>query len=488
MIVCAAIAAAPVLAQDGGRASGFSTTIDTALTYLDSTRTASDVEGRDFITEIKPGLRYASQAGRVRGAVHYGLGLMHHARDASSSEVQHQLSAALTAEVVEKRVLVDLVASIDRRALSAYGQQSISGNRADNPNLAEVGNLSVSPYVSGSLGDAATYSLRMNASATNARRSIVGDSTTTGASASVNSARPGALLVWGLTASSSTTDFRAGNDATTERTVASVGVAPYPDLTFTLRAGRESTDIGNPVQQSYRIWGSSLRWLPTPRTVADFSVDRRFFGRSHAVTFSHRLPLSSFRFTSTRDVTLGNGLAQPQTLYQLFFQQFASQEPDPVLREALVLNFLGGQGQDPGSTVGGAFVVSRASLQERHDLAWSYAAKRLTLALQAFTNRSGLLGDSLVTPEGEDVRQRGYNATAAYRITPTASLGLNGSRTMTKPSATQAGTDLKSLALTFSDRLGPRATASLSARYTVFNSALNPYREVALAASLAMRF
>lgn len=489
--VCAALAAMPAFAQDGGRSSSFSTTLDTSLAYVDSRRDPGFIQGSDLTTEVRPGFRYASRSGRVRGSVNYGLGLVFHSRGSPSSEAQHQLSANLTGELVERRAFVDVTASISKQSLSAYGQQSIDSNRADNANLAEVGNLSISPYLSGAIGDIAAYNLRLNAAATNTRKSIAGDSTSTGGSFSLNSTRRGALIGWGLNASTTTTDFRAGTESTSERATVSINLTPDVDWAFTLRAGKESTDIGASQQQAYSTWGASVRWQPSPRTTADIGTDHRFFGRSHNVTLSHRFPLSSIRYSSARDVTLSanpNGLGQPQTLYQLFFDQFASLEPDPILRDQLVLTFLGGQGQDPNATVGGGFITPGASLQQRHDFAWNYSARRLTLALQAFANRSGQIGSTSVTPLGEDVRQRGYNSTLSYRLTPTASFGINGSRLMTKPTSVQSGTDLKSLSLSVTDQLGRRTTGALSARYSVFNSATNPYRESAVTASLAMRF
>ena len=128
-------------------------------------------------------------------------------------------------------------------------------------------------------------------------------------------------------------------------------------------------------------------------------------------------------------------------------------------------------------------------MQERNDIAWTYSAKRLTLSAQAYASRTRQLDDA--------ARQRPVTATRAsaatpgsmsYRLTPTASFSLLGSRLMTKPTATQTGTDLKSLSLTLSDRLGRYATAALNARYTVFNSAFTPYRETAVGASLGLRF
>jgi hypothetical protein len=88
----------------------------------------------------------------------------------------------------------------------------------------------------------------------------------------------------------------------------------------------------------------------------------------------------------------------------------------------------------------------------------------------------------------EPLRQSGYSANAAYSLTPTSSLLAAGSRLMTKATPTQPGTDLKSASLTWTEQLGRRTNVSLSGRYTVFNSALDPYREAALTASLLSRF
>ena len=59
---------------------------------------------------------------------------------------------------------------------------------------------------------------------------------------------------------------------------------------------------------------------------------------------------------------------------------------------------------------------------------------------------------------------------------------------MTKATLTQPSNDLKSAALTWTEKLGRRTNASLSTRYSVFNSATDPYREAAVTATLVMRF
>lgn len=479
-------------AQGTGRASGFLPTLDSSLTYVDTRRFDTAPSQSELTTELRPGIQFSSRSGRVQGSASYALGLLRRSRTDPAFEAQHQLSAALTGQLIENLAFVDVAASIGKQSVSAFGQQSVAEQTTNNPNQQEVGTLSISPSLRGRLGSAAVYDLRLTASGTNTRKSIAGDSTSTGGSLSVSSASRGALVGWSLSASSLTTDFRASGDSTNDRASASLEINPDVDVSLSLRAGQESSEIGLTGRQTSDTWGASARWSPSPRTLASFSTDRRFFGRSHSISLSHRLPLSSVRFSSVRDVALSanaNSLGQPATLYDLFFEQFASQEPDPVLRQQLVLNFLAGLGLDPTASVGGGAINRGPTLQERNDIGWTYSAKRLTLSAQAYTSRTRQLDDGSGNTVSEtSARQRGYTGSLAYRLTPTASFSLLGSRLMTKPTATQTGTDLKSLSLTLSDRLGRYATAALNARYTVFNSALTAYRETAVGASLGLRF
>jgi uncharacterized protein (PEP-CTERM system associated) len=476
--------------EAAGRSAGFVPTLDTAMNYVDVRRFGTAPSQSELTAELRPGFQYRSRSGRVQGTVSYGLTVAHRSRTEPRLDAQHQLSAALTGQLIENLAFVDVSASVGKQAVSAFGQQSVAGQQIDNANQQEVATLSISPSLRGTLADVAAYDLRLTAAGTNTRKSIEGDSTTTGASLSLRSARRGALISWGLTASSSTTDFRATGDATSDKATLSAEINPDVDYSFSLRAGREASNIGVIERQSYDTWGVSARWSPSPRTMADFDTDRRFFGRSHRIGLSHRLPLSSLRYTSVRDITLSadpNGLGQPLTLYDLFFEQFASQEPDPARRQQLVLNFLSGLGLDPTGSVAGGAVNRGPALLERNDIAWSYSARRLTVSAQAFVSRTRQLQQITVLPGETSLRQRGYTGSLGYRLTPTASFSLLGSRLMTKPTATQPGTDLKSLGLTLSDRLSRYVTAALNARYSVFNAPL-PYRETSIGASLGLRF
>ena len=118
----------------------------------------------------------------------------------------------------------------------------------------------------------------------------------------------------------------------------------------------------------------------------------------------------------------------------------------------------------------------------------SYSGLRANFTLQAYSSESSQLDLLTSVPGNGLVRQYGVTAGVSYRLTPTASASLNGSLLRTLATATQDGNELKSLGLSLSEQLGKRTSAALSARYSVFNGPVNPYRESSLSGNLSLRF
>ena len=492
-LLCLAISAqAQAQAQvASGRSTSASASVDTALIYSDVQRPQSPTTGRDLAVSVRPAVQFASRAGRIRGSLSYSLELIRHTRDTDPSEARNTLNAAFVTELIEGRAFVDTQATISQGSISAFGTQSTAASVTDNTNRTEVGTVSIAPYVKGAMGSVATYEVRLYANGTNTRRSTAGDSVTTGGSLALNSASSNAMIGWGLQASQQTVDFRAGQTAHTDRMVATLSFRPDPEISLALRAGREGNDVTSDGRTASTTSGGTLRWTPTERTVAELSADKRYFGRSHRLTLSHRLARSSFIFTSTRDTTNSSdptGVGRPVTLYQVLFNQFASLAPDPVQREQFVLDFIRITGQDPNTVVAGGFLNAAVSLQQRQDLSWNYTGLRTTLTVQAFTSSSTVLTLANQQAAQEPVRQSGYNVSTSYRLTPTASLSLTGSRLAAFATRTQPGTTLKSVSLSWTDQLGRRTSTSAGLRYSTFNSALDPYRELAATVSFSLRF
>ena len=486
------LAGAAAQAQEGGgRASSLSASVETSASYnVDSRR--GGLDGGDLVTGLRPGLRWESRSGRVVGSINYGLSLSNHSRSYYSGEnVHNQLSASLSAEVVPAWVYIDASANISQQNVSAFGTQSAPGSSQDNPNRIEVGTLTVSPYLRGVFGSAVNYEARLNASATNGRRSIAADSTAVGGTLSLSSAVRGVPLGWGLVGSRTKLDFRAGRATVNDRVSASLQFVADADLVFTARGGQEATDVANVQRTTYDNWGVGVTWRPDPRTRVQADTDDRYFGRSYRVLLDHRMASSSVQFSSSRDLTSSrdpNGSSQRVSLYDIFFAQFASLVPDPIQRDLTVRGFLLAQGLDPDATVAGGFINTAVTLQQSHQLTMSYAGLRMAGSVNAFFNDSKVIDAGRSTTAQEPIRQWGYIANASYRLSPTSSLALTGSRLLAQATSTRPSSELKSLSLSYGDQIARRTTVSFGARYSVFNSSLDPYREAAISASLSQRF
>ena len=492
-----ALGAGPATAQEGGggRSTTLSASLDSQLSYVVNSRTGGlggssnsgsngGLSGGEFAAELRPGLQLTSRAGRIVGSLNYALGLSHHSRTNNGENVQHQLNGNFSAEAIERWLYVDGSATVSQQTVSAFGQQSAIGSTQDNPNRIEVATVSLSPHVRGVFGSAVNYEARYTVNATNGRHSIAADSSGTAGSLSLSSAISGTALGWGLIGSTETSGYKAGRETRNDRYSASLSYTPDVDLSFTLRGGQESTDIASASKITYSNWGVGATWRPTPRTRAQFDIDDRYFGRSYRVLLEHRLASSSVQFSSSRD----SSTSQRLTLYQIYFAQFASIQPNPALRDLLVTDFLRAQNLNPNAMVSGGFLNTAVTVQQRHQLTLSYAGLRMAASAQAFASNSRVVDAAAINANNQNTRQWGYLANASYRLTPTASMAMTGSRLVTQGTATLGGSNLHSVSLSLSDQLARRTSASLSVRYSVFTSATDPYREAGITASLSQRF
>lgn len=452
--------------------------------------------GRESVTRLSPGLRLSSRSGSLRGALDYAgsLVLRSGRSESEGHEFQNSLNAAFLVEAVTGRLYVDTRATISQQSISAFGQQSVEGSLQRNDNRTEVTTVNVSPYLRGNLGSAAAYELRLNAATTNSRDAAGSDSKNAGASLLLQSTRGGSIVGWALNASRQRVAYSGVTDNTVDsgRVNATLTLTPDPTVRLSASGGRESTDQSNGSEhRSDTTGGLGLQWTPSPRTSLGIDVAERYFGRSSRIAFSHRRARSVLSYSFTRDVSQGAdafNLAAPRTLYQLLDEAAQASVPDPALREQVVLAQL--NGRDPNELVALGFLTSTLSLQRRQDLGFSWLGQRTTFSVQAFTNTQSqlisIIGGDTIT--AEPTRLHGYSSSVSYRLTPQTSIAAAGSRQMTFGTSTQAGNDLKSANLSLSSQLGRRATALLGARYTVFNSATDPYRETSVTASLSLRY
>jgi len=453
----------------------------------------AEPNGLESVLRLTPGVRITSTSGRVQGSFGYSAVLVR--RDGNErtqgNEWQNQLDASVVAEAVPGHAYLDARAAISQQALSAFGQPVADGTQR-NSNRTEARTVALTPYLRSSLGGFADAELRASATGTQTDATGSPDSASAQLALTLASPRRAALLGWGLAASSQRTRFEgAGRNAETDRASATLSVNPDIDLRLSVFGGREATNIGFLERKSFDTYGAGLQWTPSPRTAVELRGEDRFFGRAHSVSVQYRTPRSVWRYTDARDINNAadaSSVARSLTLREFYTQLAAALEPDATKREALVEQLLRQDTRDPSTLLGGGALSRGITLQRRQDASLAYQGIRTTLTLQLFRNDTRELDGALPALGDGDFEQTGYAASLAHRLTPQTSFSLGGGRTITHATDQRAGTDLKTAFATLTSQLGRRTSGSLGARYSVFNSPTDPYRETALTASINLLF
>lgn len=498
LALAATAAAQPALAQDAvvARRGLFTPSVTAEASYVE-TRGRLDGNGREGIVRVTPGLRWTDRTGRVQGSLDYAADLFtRKGRGTDDTDYRNTLSARATAEVVPASAFVDANAAITQQAASPFGQQSVVGSVQQNDNQTEVRSVAVAPRTRGNFGNWAEYEVRFGAgySSTHGGPAIPA-SRTSDALVRLASPRGGARLGWSVSATQRHVRASGAPGADTaeeSRLRASLNWVATPHLQLSVNGGAESADEGSrSARHRDATTGAGLVWAPTLLTRFVVDVDHRSVGNTGRINFVTRGPYTVLSYTLTRDTTFGidgNAGGTPITLYQLLFLKYAS-VPDPDDRDRLIMAELAGRDPNQVATVP---VIGRAySLLTRQDLSLAWAGRRLSLTLFGFSSNSrGVGAESFgsVVPTDEPIVQHGYTATLAYRFTPHTTLSMSGTRRMTFANALAAGNDLKSAELGLTSQIGMRMTGRITARYTVFNSVTEPYREAALSSSITLRF
>lgn len=460
-------------------------------TATDNRDLSSTRREADLVTQISPGIALSSRRGALQGSLNYTLDGVVYARDSAQNNVYHSLGANGRLSLLDGRAGVNATASAGRQIVSAFGTQTADANLGAG-NQAQVVSYSLAPYLTGRLLGNVQYRAQAAYSESRSDAGTTGDTKSLNVSAGLSGRM--AALGWGVDASRAISETPATARTHNGRIVGSLNHQFDPELQFFLRAGTEVDDIRTGQSERTTTWGVGVQWLPGPRTSLRADYDKRFFGRSHALAFSHRMARTIWTLGDSRSFETGGVAGRAVvSVYDLYFVQFASVEPDPVRRDALVRNFLAANGLDAGSrVVAGGFLTSGPTVQRSQNLSAAYQGLRATITVSLLRSESRSAVEATAT--GGDlantnrVRQQGLSVSLTHRLTPESSFVVTASQQRTPSSGNFGGSDLQSVVATWSTRLGPHASASLGLRHNRFDSDTNPYNESALIGSVRLQF
>jgi uncharacterized protein (PEP-CTERM system associated) len=302
-------------------------------------------------------------------------------------------------------------------------------------------------------------------------------------------------LGWGLDGNGQTIEYENGRRSRSESARLLLSYQFDPQFKLAVFAGKERNNHASPQMQSNDTPGASLEWSPSSRTQITASWQRRFFGDGSSFSFSHRSALTAWRLSSSKDISVVPNQFGEVTLgsfFDLYFNLFASQEPDPIKRAVLVRNFLLLNGIPPNGTVSAGFLASRISVQRQHQGSVAILGANNSLTLSASQSDSrGLLAASNLSDDFDSVdqvRQQSLSLNWAHRFSPLSSLSLMLVRQRSQGSgATSLETTTDGLNLLFSTQLSPFTRASLGFRRSVVEGA-SDYAENALTGTVSHQF
>ena len=448
----------------------------------------------DAITRGTVGVNLRNRSGRAQGALDYSLSGLAYARQSELNTTQQSLNANLALEWWEKQGFLQATAQIGQGAVSAFGAQP-NASGLPTANLTEVRTISLAPRWQGPLFGDLQLSASGQVGMSDAQGGAQGDSTTSQLSLQV-SPRSAGPVGWSVQASRQSGDFRAGSANGSSRVFGSVSRALDDlDLRLSVNTGYERGNQASTNQGSANTWGLGLTWTPTPRTSADLKYDQRLFGASHAVSLQHRTPLTVWQFTSSRGLNESGsslGAAGAGSLFDLYFAQFASVEPDPIRRADLVNAFLAQNGLAGTSTAGTGFLRSAATIDNRQDISAAWRGVRNTATVSYGRSRSQRANPSLIAADdlaaSRSVNTETWSLSASHRLTPSLSASATASLQTGDGVALGQSSRQRSFSTQIGGPLGAKATWSLVLLRALFETQLTPYGESTAIASVTMRF
>ena len=433
-------------------------------------RSLGNKEG-DLITQLSPGIRIEGKSARLKAYLDYALNAQFYAKS-DTNRTQNSLNSFATLEAVDNWLFLDANARIAQQSISAFGAQSPAATSI-NANATETATVGFSPYIRGQIGGLMDYGLRYNRSTTRSDASRLSNIDLAEWSGQLKGGTPFRSMLWTLDASNQSVDYSNGRQTEASRMTGRLTYVLTPQFRVIGSAGWEENNYASIDQQGSATHGYGLDWNPTERTQFSAFKERRFFGDGHNITFSHRFPQSSIRYTDSRDVSvLPNQFATQGygNLYDVIAAQFAGL-PEPERTAAIQNYFAANPTLNQNSQVTSSFLSSRATIQRRQQLSLVILGARNSITFLANRNISqSTLATSAVLDDfsrASEIRQQGFSLNYSHRLSQLTSLNALLSRqesTGTGTSTLKTTTNLYQLNV--ATKLGAKTSGSVSVRHT----------------------
>jgi uncharacterized protein (PEP-CTERM system associated) len=488
------------MAASNGPAWQIIPSVSSDFTYTDNVALVKNNKQSDFVTRLSPGIEIHGKGGHVKGNLKYQWQQYFYAKDSDRNGQQRALNADGQVELIDQWLYLDGRGSISQQAISAFGTQS-ANNDSVNVNRTETSTYQWSPYIQGRLAGFADYLLRYTGSKTKSGEGelSVGSGTTSESWSGRLSGDTGiAKLGWSFDAQQQKNSRETSRDTQSKRLTGSLEFRIKPQLRLRATVGRESDDY-SATQETWRsVRGFGGDWAPTERTSVTLNKERRSFGDSYNADFTHRTALTAWKLSQSKNINTPSDQLINTALgsaFDLLNLQLTSAFPDPIERAQQANLALIRAGIPVNAQAFGTIVTSRVYLARRREASFMITGARntVTFAYDKSDNQqignSGTFGDDFDL--SSNIRQSGFTTSWAHKLTPDSAVTLNGRRSRNKGNTADLDTQLSSLSLLLTTRLGAKTSATVGVRRTSSDSdspTANSYDEQAVTGSLSMTF
>lgn len=489
------------------RAINIKPRINLTETWSDNVAISGGNNGKKsgFITELAPGIRIDAKTARLKAYFDYSLIGLFYSNSAGQNRTQNALNSFGTLEAVSNWLFLDFSGVIAQQAISAFGAQSPS-NTNINSNTTETSSYRLSPYIRGQLGGVVDYSLRYNWSTTQSNTSNASNIELSEWAGQLVGSTPFQNLKWSADVTQQTADYSSGRTTDAERMYATATYTIVPQFRVSMRGGRESNNYASQHTESHITHGFGFDWTPSERTQISAFKDHRFFGDGHRYSINQRFPLSSIRYSDTKDVSVLPNQFTSVGLGTIFdlFRQICSQQLSNIVTDPTQLdqaantcanNLVIQSGISPNTQVTSSFLTSSATIQRTQQLALALQGARNTLTLLLNRNENqSILASTAVSNDpllnnANNVRQRGISINLSHQLSPLSSINLMASRqnsTGFGNTTLKAKTSIYQANLT--SKIGAYTTGGVSIRHSESENIGSPFSENAIVGTLSVFF
>ena len=471
-------------------------TMTESYTYNASLLPAAAAQA-DWVTEASPGVHIEHSGPKANIYLDYGLHRFFYTNQTQLNSTQNVLNSHAKIEAIDNWLFLDAQANVSQQNRSAFGTSSALDAFGVSSNRVETSTYQVAPYIRGQMSDIATYQLRFNGTQTRTNDLAFPDTKTSEWVGQIKSASSSAKLHWSIDGNSLTIRNGVVGKLEDSRIRGSLIYAIDSQLRISFIGGREITDYATPTKTTTATYGLGLEWSPTPRTRIAAVQEKRFFGDGYVLFFGHRTPLTAWRLSSSKDVTvLPNQLAATQrgSIYDLISDLLTSSIPDPLARGSAVERRLQDSGIPANAALGSGFLTARPFLNRNHEASLALLGATNTVTLSFSQREQQVLGPVTRGADSfslsNNIRQRSFNFNWSHKLSALSSLALIAT-SLRSEALDIANLESRqySVNIFMSTQIGPKTVASFGARHVKFESSTNAgYQENALLGSLAVRF